>query len=192
MCYVVLCYHHVDNLELVCCIDVDLGGCIDDSMSTNGYIFLLCDGVVSWRSKKQTTRAVSTMESEYIGCFEAIEQCNWMKNLIYEMEIVRRIEKPIKLYCDNTTAVFFAKKNKRSEASRLMDIKYLKVQDKVREGVIDIQHISTHDMVANPLTKALNVTVFNKHVLIMGFQSALMFFKCGSNLHMYLSCKSCE
>ena len=172
----VLSYQHVDNLELVCYTDADLGGCVDDKMSTNGYVLMICEGAVSWRSKKQTTRAVSTMESEYIGCFEAMKQCNWMKNLLYDMKIVKSIERPIKLYCDNTDAVFFAKNKKRSEASRLMDIKYLKVQDQVREGVIDIEHISTHDMVADHLTKALNVTVFNKHIMKMGLHFSFDLF----------------
>lgn len=139
----VMGYQHVDNLELVCYTDADLGGCVDDRMSTSGYVLMLYGGAVSWRSKKQTTRAVSTMESKYIGCFEIMKQCNWMKNFLYDMEILKSIERPIKLYCDNTDAVFFAKNNKRSEASRLMDIKYLKVQDQVRECVIDIEHIST-------------------------------------------------
>lgn len=76
------------------------------------------------------------MESESIGCFEAMRQGNWMKNLIYHMKIVISIERPVKIFYDNTAAVFFAKNKKRSEASKLMDIKYLKVQDKVREGVI--------------------------------------------------------
>lgn len=76
------------------------------------------------------------MESESIGCFEAMKQGNWMRNLIYHMKIVRSIERPVKIFCDNTAVVFFAKTNRRSEASKLIDIKYLKVQDKVREGVI--------------------------------------------------------
>lgn len=47
-----------------------------------------------------------------------------------------------------------------------MDIKYLKVQDKVKEGIIDNERISTHDMRADPLMS------FNKHVTRMGLQDA--------------------
>ena len=113
------------------------------------------------------------MESEYIGCFEAMKQSNWLRNLIREMEVVRSIEKPLKIYCDNVAAIFFAKNNRRSEASRLMDIKYLKVQDKVREKVIEIEHIGTFNMIADPLTKALHVTAFQRHVTNMGLQGCL-------------------
>lgn len=43
----VLCYSYVDNLELVYYTDVDLGGCVDDKLSTSGYIFMLAKGTVS-------------------------------------------------------------------------------------------------------------------------------------------------
>ncbi|XP_050125610.1 uncharacterized protein LOC126602784 [Malus sylvestris] len=113
------------------------------------------------------------MESEYIGYFEVMRQSNWLKNLLQDMQIVKTIERPLKIYCDNTSAVFFAKNNKRSEASRLMDIKYLKVQDQVRDEIIDIEHISTHEMVADPLTKAIHVTTFKKRVMKMGLYPSL-------------------
>lgn len=89
------------------------------------------------------------------------------------MKIVWSIERPLKIHYDNTFAVFFAKNNKRSKALRLMDIKYLKVQDQVRDRVIDIEHISTHEMVAYPLTKVINVIAFNKHVMKMGLQPSM-------------------
>lgn len=43
----VLCYNYVDNLELVCYTDADLEGCVDDRMSTSGYIFMFARGAVS-------------------------------------------------------------------------------------------------------------------------------------------------
>lgn len=69
--------------------------------------------------------------------------------------------------------MFFAKNNKRSKALRLMDVKYLKVQDQLKDVIIDIEHVSTHEMVADPLTKSLNVTSFNTHVMKMGLHSTM-------------------
>ncbi|XP_050121377.1 secreted RxLR effector protein 161-like [Malus sylvestris] len=169
----VLSYHRVQNLNVVCYSDADLGGCIDDRMSTSGYIFIMVGGAVSWRSRKQTTRVVFTMESEYIGCFEAMRHGIWLRNLICDMKIVKSIEEPIKIYCDNTSAVFFAKNNRRSEASRLMDIKYLKLQDEIRNGTIDLEHIGTFNMVADPLTKALHVTAFQRHLPNVGLHTSI-------------------
>ncbi|KAM2673567.1 hypothetical protein EV2_014847 [Malus domestica] len=133
----------------------------------------MAGGAVSWRSKKKTTRLVSTMELEYIGCFEAMRHGVWLKILICDMKIVKNVEEPIKIYCDNTSAMFFAKNNRRSEASRLMDIKYLKLQDEIRNRNVGLENISTFSMVTNPLTKTLHVTTFQKHLLNMGLQTTI-------------------
>ncbi|KAI5312625.1 hypothetical protein L3X38_041798 [Prunus dulcis] len=146
----------------VCYSNADFGGCVDERISTSGYMFILADGAVSWRSKKQTTRSVSTMKSKYIGCFKVAKQCVWLKNLIHSMKIFKSIDRPLKLYCDNRSAMFFAKNNKRFDASRLMDIKYWVLQDKVIDRVIDIEHHGTLHMIADPLTKAFHATTLER------------------------------
>ena len=52
--------------------DVDWAGDLDEHKSTSGYIFLLNNGVISWKSKKQTCIALSTMETEFIACSTAV------------------------------------------------------------------------------------------------------------------------
>ncbi|KAM1133510.1 hypothetical protein ACFX19_043460 [Malus domestica] len=167
-----LTYSHGNKLELVGFTDSDLAGCIDDRKSTNAYIFMLANGAVSWKSVKQKGIASSTMEAEFVGCYAATQQAVWLKNMMKGLEIVDSVEKPLKLYCDNKAAVFFSKNNKRSYASRLMDIKYLKVRDEVKKGTVEIEYINTSLMVADPMTKALPVGVFKKHVFNMGVREA--------------------
>jgi hypothetical protein len=58
-----LTYKRVDNLEIEGYTDSDLGGCPDDRKSTSGYIFMLAGGAISWKSKKQTIVASSTMQA---------------------------------------------------------------------------------------------------------------------------------
>ena len=62
-----LVYKRVDNLEVVRYTDSDLGGCLDDRRSTSGYIFMMIGGAISWKSKKQTPVAFSTMQTEFIA-----------------------------------------------------------------------------------------------------------------------------
>ncbi|CAL9012844.1 unnamed protein product [Prunus brigantina] len=167
-----LIYGHVDNLELTCYSDSDLAGCVDDRKSTSGYIFLLAGGAVSWRSKKQNSISTSTMEAEFIGCFEATRQGLWIKIFVTDMKLVANIDKPLKIYCDNNAAIYFAKNNKRSSASRIMDVKYLSLQDKVKEGIVEVEYIITHSMLADPLTKALDVGVFQDFVMRIGLHES--------------------
>ncbi|KAA0045477.1 Retrovirus-related Pol polyprotein from transposon TNT 1-94 [Cucumis melo var. makuwa] len=82
-------------------------GCVDIRKSTFGYLFLLAEGAISWKSAKQSVIAASTMEAEFVACFEATVHGLWLQNFISELGIVDSIVKPLRSYCDNSAAVFF-------------------------------------------------------------------------------------
>ncbi|KAA0043125.1 ty1-copia retrotransposon protein [Cucumis melo var. makuwa] len=54
----------------------------DEVNSTSGYVFLLRDGAISWKSTKQTCIARSTMESEFIALELVGQETEWIKNLL--------------------------------------------------------------------------------------------------------------
>ncbi|XP_040868812.1 secreted RxLR effector protein 161-like [Glycine max] len=56
--------------------DADWNTLSYDSKATSGYIFSLAGGAVSWKSKKQTILAQSTMESEMIALATASEEAS--------------------------------------------------------------------------------------------------------------------
>ncbi|KAM0968159.1 hypothetical protein TB1_015836 [Malus domestica] len=167
-----LVYRSVENLELVGYTDSDFAGCLDDRKSTSGYVFTLGGAAVSWKSVKQKALATSTMEAEFIALFEATKKWLWLKNLITFMRLVDSISRPLVIHCDNKAAVFFSKNNKKSEATRLMDVKYLSVKEHVKKGDILVEHIDTQRMIADPLTKPLAVGVFKEHITSMGFHES--------------------
>lgn len=47
-----LVYGNEEKLEVIGYSDSDLAGCVDDMRSTNGYIFFLAGGAISWKSAK--------------------------------------------------------------------------------------------------------------------------------------------
>ena len=51
------------------------------------------------------------MEAEFVACFEGMKQATWLKNFISELKIVSSIQRPVKMHCDNNSAVIFAKNN---------------------------------------------------------------------------------
>ncbi|XP_072076469.1 secreted RxLR effector protein 161-like [Arachis hypogaea] len=102
-----LTYRRTDNLKIVEYSDSDLTGCVDSRKSTSGYIFMLADGAVSWKSAKQLLVVTSTMEVE-----------------------------PLRIYCDNSAAVFMAKNNRSSSRSKHIDIKYLAIKDRVKSNEV--------------------------------------------------------
>jgi len=43
----------------------------DERKSILGYVFITSSGAITWSSKKQVTKALSSMEAEYIAMSEA-------------------------------------------------------------------------------------------------------------------------
>ena len=83
------------------------------------------------------------------------------------------IEKPLKLYCDNESTVFYAHNNKSSGAAKHIDIKFYVVMEQVQDQMICLEHVRTSKMLADPLTKGLPPKVFREHLAGMGLRESL-------------------
>ena len=66
-----LTYMRSDSLEIKGYSNADFAGDRDDRKSTSGYVFTLAGGDISWKTSKQSIVASSTMQAEFIACFEA-------------------------------------------------------------------------------------------------------------------------
>jgi hypothetical protein len=167
-----LTFRRSDSLEVTGYSDSDFAGCIDSRKSTFGYLFMLAGGAISWKSAKQTIIASSTMEAEFVACFEATVHGLWLRNFISGLGIVNSVSKPLRIYCDNSAAVFFSKNDKYSKGAKHMELKYLTVKEDVQKQRVSIEHISTQLMVADPLTKGLAPKTFKEHVNRMGLENS--------------------
>jgi hypothetical protein len=61
----------------------------------------------------------------------AVGQAVWPKKYVPGLRVVDSISRPLTLYCDNKSAVFFSSNNKSSDAVKHIDIKYFIVKDRV-------------------------------------------------------------
>jgi hypothetical protein len=89
--------------------------------------------------------------------------------------VVDSISRPLTIYCDNKSAVFFLSNNKSSDVVKHIGIKYFVVKDRVQDQTVEIEHISTKQMHADPLTKGLSPNIFHDHVPGMGLLESLLF-----------------
>ena len=103
-----------------------------------------------------------------MACFEATNQALWLRNFISGLKIVDNIDRPLRIYCDNSAAVFLSKNDKYSKGTKHMDIKYLSVKEEVLKQRVFIEHIGTEMIIADPLTKGLPPKTFVGHVGQMG------------------------
>jgi hypothetical protein len=113
------------------------------------------------------------MYAEFVTCYEATGQVNWLKKFMLGLKVVDNIYKPLKLYCDNNPVVQYAHNNRSSGAAKHIDIKYYVVKDKVQDQIINLEHISTEKMLVDPLTKGLRPNVFREHVAGRGLRESL-------------------
>ena len=88
---------------------------------------------MSWWSPKQSVTASSTMEAEYVVCYEATRHAVSFRNFIRDFGVVDSIERPIMMYYYNTIAVSFSNNLKGNPNAKYIDVKYFVVNEKVEE-----------------------------------------------------------
>ena len=64
----------------------------DDIKATNGYVFTLGGGAVSWKSCKQTILMRSTIEAELTALDTATVEAEWLRELLMDLPIVKKTD----------------------------------------------------------------------------------------------------
>ena len=65
------------------------------------------------------------------GMLWGLRQVKWLKKFIPGLRVVDSIEKLLKMYCDNESAVFYAHNNKSSGATKHIEIKFYVVKEQI-------------------------------------------------------------
>ena len=58
-------------------------------------------------------------------------------------------------------------------AAKHIEIKYFVVKDRIQDHAIELEHISTKEMLADPLTKGLPPNTFHELIAGMGLSDSL-------------------
>lgn len=124
------------------------------------------NGVISWRSVKQNTVALSSTEAEYMALSNAAQEALFLRHLCEELGIEQK--NPTIIHCDNQSAIKLANNPQSISRTRHIDIKYHFIREKVNEGSIKIEYCPTELMKADMLTKSLGQTLFMKHRNALG------------------------
>ena len=73
------------NVTLQGFVDADLGGDVDSSKSTSGYIYNIGGTTVSWMSRIQKCVSLSSTEAEYVAIAEVGKEIIWLANYLEEL-----------------------------------------------------------------------------------------------------------
>ena len=88
--------------------DSDFDGNKETGVSTTGYTMSLGSGAVSWRSRKQSFPADSTIEAEYVAAAEATKEIVWLWKILEDLQMKQMYSTPLMI--DNTSTIKLAKK----------------------------------------------------------------------------------
>jgi hypothetical protein len=164
-------YKKEGNQELLGYTDSDYAGDQNDRKSTSGYVFLMSSGAVSWSSKKQPVVTLSTTEAEFISAAYSACQVVWLRRIL--KELCHDQSKSTVVYCDNVSAIKLSKNPVLHGRSKHIDIRFHFLRDLTWEGIVELVQCSTHEQIADILTKPLKLDVFLKLRDMLGVCSYL-------------------
>jgi hypothetical protein len=113
---------------------------------------------ICWSSKKQPVTALSSCEAEYIASTYAACQMIWLESLMRELKC--QLQLPLQLLIDNQSAINLARNPVSHGRSKHIETRFHFIREQVMNGKIDMVHCSTHDQVADALTKAVKLDRF--------------------------------
>ncbi|GKA12601.1 hypothetical protein Tco_0692147 [Tanacetum coccineum] len=131
----------IGNFDLI----IPSGLIIDDTKSQTGYVFVLNGGAVDWKSAKQSTTAMSSIEAEYITAAEALMEAIWMR-IAADPGFLKG-------------AIHFQRK-------------YHYIHKVIQESKIVLKKVHTNDNVADPFTKPMSYDKHYEHAMAIGIVPA--------------------
>lgn len=153
-----LWYPYEGNFDLKAYTDADWAGNIDDQKSTTGGAFFLGGRLVSWNSKKKSCTSKSTVEAEYVAAYMNCTQAMWMRNILEGLKM--QISEPIKILCDNTSAINISKNPVLHTRTKHIELKYHFLREKFQSKGLILEHFPTKEKLADIFTKPLPKTTF--------------------------------
>ncbi|KAI1516674.1 hypothetical protein Ptr86124_003611 [Pyrenophora tritici-repentis] len=137
----------------------------EDRKSTSGYLFKLAGGTICHKSVKQKLVTTSTTEAEYVALTYAAKEATWLYRLLHQLG-----------YNEG-----------HHERTKHVDIYYHYIKDQVRDGNLYVEHVRTHEMAADGLTKPLERQAHSRYLQQLGLTTPTIetkdYNKEGDNWH---------
>ena len=99
--------------------------------------------MIAWRSRKQTSVALSTTEAEYIAACTTCSEAIWLRKMIsglFDLQL-----EATWIYCDNQNSIKLAENPVFHDKSKHIKIKYQYIRDMVEKGVVELLYIATDE-----------------------------------------------
>ena len=132
-------------------VDASWAGDRSDRHSTTGYVILFGGAPIAWRSVKQKSVALSTVEAEYVALATVLRQLIWLMRL---MKTIGILHEEVKVYEDNRGCIKLSKNPVLKERTKHIDISFHFVREMVEDKKVIVEYCPTNEMLADVFTKS--------------------------------------
>jgi hypothetical protein len=147
----------ISNTNLIGYTDADFANNKDDRTSMGGMILFVDRVPISWRSNKQKSVCLSSMESEFVALTDASKELVWFQRILQECQIHKifliKQDTPL-LLADNQASMDFSKSPIENHRSKHIDVKLFFVRDLIYKNIFKLEYIPSKLNLADIFTKA--------------------------------------
>lgn len=148
------------------CTDANYARDVDRRRSTTGYAFMLCEGIITWRSQRQQTVALSTTEAEYMAAAEGAKEAVWLRQLLKDIGCEQVGSTP--LFIDSQSAIRFVKNPELHHRTKHIDVRHHFIRDLHEARIISIGYVQSEEQLADAFTKPLPRHGFQRNMNGLG------------------------
>ena len=141
------------NLKINAFCDADWASSLQDRHSISGYVISLNENgpPISWKSKKQSSVALSTCEAEYMALSLTCQEAVYLTRLLNELLPTNL--PPVIIKNDNQGALALVKNPVKHTKSKHIDIRYHYVRECYNENKINLDYVQSSKNIADIFTK---------------------------------------
>ena len=129
-----------------------------ERLSSTGYVFMLNNAAISWRSARTPLQVLNAAEAELVGLCTAAQEAVFLRKLCQELGFVQH--QPTVIYEDCQAAVALSKENRFRKRSKHISLRWSYVAERQRFDINDIKAVSVSrtlmlaDIFASPRSAA--------------------------------------
>lgn len=138
--------------------NADWAGSITNHLSTSGYCTFVGSNLVTWRSKKPSVVAHSSVKAEFRSMAHGVREILWLCLLFSELRF--SATSLIRLYCDNKADIKIAHNPVQHDCTKHIEVDHHFIWEKLLIGIICTPFVKTGDRLADVFTKGLNSYLF--------------------------------
>ena len=152
-------------VQIVSYSDSDWAGCQKSRRSTSGSLISVFNINIQSTSRTQASIAHSSAESELYAMTQASVESLAIKNFIQEFNsAILSASVSIVIQTDSSAGKSMASRLGISRRSKHIELKYLWIQDEIKEGKLELKKVGTHFNPSDVLTKYVPASVLGQHL----------------------------